>query len=340
MAGKPKILIAESANFSPRALSVLVGIGQVLMADLDRHELKFALKDADILWVRLRHQLDEDLMSCAPRLKVIVSPTTGLNHIDLEAAARRNITVLCLRGETEFLRDIRATAEHTLALMLALMRRLPAATRHVQSGGWNRDLFRGNELCGKTVGVVGYGRLGKLVSRYVQAFEARVIVTDPYVNEPALEPGLKLTPLLRLLREADIVTLHVNLNAETKGFFGQEQFGAMKRGAWFVNTARGELIDEAALLKALKSRQLAGAALDVLNNEPCPNLREHPLVVYSRRHPNLLITPHLGGCTSESMQKTELFMAEKLGELLASKPIFSEVAAREAISSGVAAARG
>jgi len=310
------------------------------MADLDRHELKFALKDADILWVRLRHQLDEDLMSCAPRLKVIVSPTTGLNHIDLEAAARRNITVLCLRGETEFLRDIRATAEHTLALMLALMRRLPAATRHVQSGGWNRDLFRGNELCGKTVGVVGYGRLGKLVSRYVQAFEARVIVTDPYVNEPALEPGLKLTPLLRLLREADIVTLHVNLNAETKGFFGQEQFGAMKRGAWFVNTARGELIDEAALLKALKSRQLAGAALDVLNNEPCPNLREHPLVVYSRRHPNLLITPHLGGCTSESMQKTELFMAEKLGELLASKPIFSEVAAREAISSGVAAARG
>ena len=160
-----------------------------------------------------------------------------------------------------FLRDVRATAEHTLMLMLALLRRAHAAITHVHNGGWNRDLFRGHELHQKTVGVVGYGRLGRIVARYVHAFDARVLAADPHVTSHDVAPEVTLVPLEALLPAADIVTLHVNLDPATVGFFGRAQFAAMKRGAWFINTSRGELVDEVALLEALQQGHLAGAAL-------------------------------------------------------------------------------
>jgi D-3-phosphoglycerate dehydrogenase / 2-oxoglutarate reductase len=136
------------------------------------------------------------------------------------------------------------------------------------------------------------------------------------VDMSAVELGVALVPLLQLLREADLVTLHVNLSDTTQGFFGRQQFAAMKEGAWFVNTARGELVDENALLKALQSGHVAGAALDVLGNELSSGMRDHPLVAYARQHDNLIITPHIGGCTSESMEKTECFLADRLMTLL------------------------
>ncbi len=310
------ILVAEPRGFSHAAAEMLHGLAKVVFAEFDRTALLRAVAEADVLWVRLAHRIDAEVMNAAPRLQVIVTPTTGLNHIDLEEARHRGIKVLSLKGETEFLKDVRATAELTIALILSLLRRIPAATVHVASGGWDRDVLRGRELRGKTAGVVGYGRLGRIVAQYLRAFNMRVLATDPNRDEAVLKGEVHQVELPELLRESDIVTLHVNLSEETRKFFGGEQFGAMKPGAWFINTARGELVDEEAVLDALRSGRLAGAALDVLSDERASGMGHHPLVAYAREHKNLLITPHIGGCTRESMEKTELFLAQKLCAVL------------------------
>ncbi len=312
----PNILVTESQGFSPEAAVLLEQLGPVVWGDLDRPALLAAVAPAEILWIRLRHRIDAEVLAAAPRLTTVVTPTTGLNHIDLEATAQRGIRVLSLRDEKAFLREVRATAEHTLMLMLALLRQAHAAITHVHHGGWDRDLFRGHELHQKTIGVVGYGRLGRIVARYVHAFDAHVLAADPHVMPHDVAPEVTLVPLEELLPAADIVTLHVNLDPATVGVFGRAQFAAMKRGAWFVNTSRGELVDEVVLLEALQQGHLAGAALDVLGDEKATGMAEHPLVAYARRHPNLIITPHIGGGTVESMAKTEYVLARRLTDLL------------------------
>ena len=225
--------------------------------------------------MRLRHRIDRQVFDAASRLKILVSPTTGLNHIDLEEAARRGIQVISLRGEVEFLKDVRATAELTMGLLLSLVRHIPAAVADTRRGSWDRDTFQGRELYGKTAGVVGYGRLGQIVARYLQAFDMRVLVADPDIDPEDLGPGLSRVPLSKLLAESDVVTLHVNLCDDTYGFFGREQFATMRPGGWFINTSRGELIDEQALLDFLQSGHLAGAALDVLCDERSSGMAGH-----------------------------------------------------------------
>jgi D-3-phosphoglycerate dehydrogenase len=318
-----KILVAESAGFAPGAAEVLRGIGELTLADVDRAGLVAGVRDHDVLWVRLRHQVDTDVMDAGTRLRVIVTPTTGLNHIDVDEAQRRGIVVLSLRGETDFLRNVVATAEHTLALMLALLRRVPAARDHVNGGGWDRDRFKGHEVHGKTVGIIGFGRLGKIVAKYVAALGAEVLVTDPVTPQEVDSDAVTVVSIDELLVRADVVTLHVNHTADNDRFFGRSQFARMKRGAWFVNTARGELLDEEALLECLESGHLAGAALDVLRAETSGRLDRRPLVQYARDHDNLIITPHIGGATIESMEKTECFLADRLRELVESMRVFS-----------------
>jgi D-3-phosphoglycerate dehydrogenase len=316
----PNIVVTESQDFSSEAAVLLHQLGPVVWGDMDRPALLTAVGQAEIVWIRLRHRIDAEVLAAAPCLHTIVTPTTGLNHIDLETAEQRGIRVLSLRGEVELLREIRATAEHTLMLMLALLRQGHAAITHVHNGGWNRDLFRGHELHHKTVGVVGYGRLGRIVARYVHAFDAQVLVADPHVAPHEVAPEVTLVPLETLVAAADLVTLHVNLDPETVGFFGRSQIAAMKRGAWFINTSRGELVDEAALLKALQQGHLAGAGLDVLQQETAAGMAAHPLVAYARQHPNLIITPHIGGGTVESMARTEYQLARRLTHLCTAVP--------------------
>jgi D-3-phosphoglycerate dehydrogenase / 2-oxoglutarate reductase len=313
---RPTILCAECADFPGRAAHRLRQVGTLVEADLDRGRLLAAVHQADVLWVRLRHRVDAEMLAAAPRLRIIVTPTTGLNHIDLEEAERRGIRVLALRGETQFLKEIRATAEHTIGLMLALVRHVPAAVEHVKAGGWNRDRFKGAELYGKQIGIIGYGRLGQIVARYLQAFDAELLTSDPVYEPEVMAEWVTRVPLDELLQRVDLVTVHVNLSPETRGFFGRDQFARMKKGAWFVNTARGELIDEGALLDALRAGHLAGAALDVLCDERAEGVGAHPLVAYAREHGHLLITPHIGGCSAESIEKAEMFMAERLLALL------------------------
>jgi D-3-phosphoglycerate dehydrogenase len=313
---KPQILIAEASRFSNRAAALLRGVAELKIGDFDRVELLQAVPGVNILWVRLRNHVDAEVLAAAADLKIIVSATTGLNHIDVAEAERRQIRILSLRGESDFLKQIRATGEHTVGLILALLRHLPSACNHVLRGDWNRDFFWGHELYGKTVGIVGFGRVGRIVADYLKSFEVRLLATDPDARPEVMPPDVTLVPLDELLPQSDIVSLHVNLTEKNQEFFGREQFARIKRGAWFVNTARGELIEESALLDALHSGRLSGAALDVLCDEQAPGMADHPLMAYARSNDNLIITPHIGGCTAESVDKTEVFLAEKLCQLL------------------------
>ncbi len=312
-----QILNAEPGNYSPAAEEILRRLGDVRMLQLDRKGLLESLGQVDVLIVRLANQIDEEVFAAAPKLKAVVSATTGLDHIDLKAAEHHGVIVLSLRGEVEFLRSVPATAELTWGLLLALTRKIPSAFDAVLHGKWDRDRFKGHDLAGKSLGILGLGRIGHIVARYGIAFGMKVLAYDPAPLE--WEGGVeKCSNMGELLGKADIVSIHVPLNASTAGLVGRLELGQMPGGGLLVNTSRGDVVDEAALLAALESGHLAGAALDVLPHERSSELKESPLIRYARTHSNLILTPHIGGATCESMEATEIFMAEKLSSFLKS----------------------
>ncbi len=309
---KPRLLIAESQDFSPRALEILSNEFQVECADLDLAGLKSRIKEFNCLWVRLRNYVDSSLIAAASNLKVIATNTTGLNHIDLTAAAEHGVAVVSLRGEVEFLKSIRATAELTIALTLAVLRKINAAHEHVVAGGWDRVPFKGHEIFEKTVGIVGYGRLGSIVAGYFKAFGAKVLICDPKFAGRRQVDGFEVRELHQLLADSDIVSLHANYTPENEKFFGQREFQSMRANAVFVNTARGELVDELALVEALREQRLGGVALDVISSEHHQGAALPILRQMARKNPNLVLTPHIGGNTFESLSRTEDFLAKKL----------------------------
>ena len=311
-----RILNAESLDYSPVAHEILCGLGILEEADLQRPELLSRLSEIDVLIVRLRNQIDRETLASAPRLKVIVSATTGLDHIDTAYAAERGIEVLSLKGEIDFLRSIPATAEHTWGLLLALIRNLPWAYQSVLQGEWQRDRFRGRDLAGRRLGIAGLGRIGEKIAHYGQVFGMKVAAYDPYRQGWLLDVA-RCPTLEALCRQSEIISLHVPLNDETRGMFGERELSWLPPGALLINTARGAVLDEKALLATLESGQLGGAALDVLSDETAPTRRlTARLVEYARSHSNLLITPHIGGATLDSMHATEIFMARKLGRFV------------------------
>jgi D-3-phosphoglycerate dehydrogenase / 2-oxoglutarate reductase len=312
--GRPAVLIAEPRDFSPRARRILEEAADVRLEAVDGEGLARGMATYDVVWIRLARRITSDVLGSRPRCRILATATTGLDHIDLEACGRLGIRVVSLRGETEFLRSVRATAEHTLALTLALLRRVPAAHAAAIAGEWDRDRFRGGELFEKTVGIVGVGRLGSLIAGYFRALGAQVIGCDPRSDYPH-EAATRIANLHELLARSDIVCLCVNYDASTHRLIGPAEFAAMKRTAMLVNTSRGGVIDEQALLEALQSGRLAGAALDVLDGEPAID-ESHPIVRYAGLHDNVVLTPHLGGNTSESLDKTETFLAGRVVEAL------------------------
>ncbi len=305
-----RALIAEPNDFSPEAVRILQTIAEVELRACRREELPAAFANYDIIWFRLAHPISAAVLGARPRCRVLATAVTGLAHIDLEACQRLGIQVVSLKGETAFLKEVRATAELTVALTLALLRRVPAAAASVLEGKWNRDEFRGTELFGKTVGIVGLGRLGSLVAGYFKAFGCRVVAFDTREDYPE-EQAQRMPTLTDLLRESDIVTLHVDLNPSTQNLMGDTEFELMRSGAILVNTSRGGVVNEAALLAALEIGHLGGAALDVLADEPDvdPN---NPLIRFAEISERLLIVPHIGGNTRESFAKTEVFLANKV----------------------------
>ncbi len=315
-----KILNLEPDDYSAEALAILEKFSHVDTGPLSREELKTSIGSYDILIARLGHKIDKEILEAADNLKAIVTATTGLNHIDTVEAEKRKIRVLSLQGEREFLDTITATAEHTIALILSLIRNIPASCANVLDNHWDRDSFKGIDLANRTIGIIGYGRLGGLVAHYASALGMRVLAHD--VKDMTDTETVKFVSMEELLKSSDIVSLHVLYTPETHHLIDASCFKKIKEGAVFINTARGELVDEQALLKALESGHLAGAALDVIEGENIKNtnwMENDPLICYARKHSNLLITPHIGGATYDSMAKTEIFMANKLQKFIEEK---------------------
>ncbi len=307
-------LITEPQDYSLRALDTYRSLGKVyLWPELKTTEREGILRAANVIVLRLAYKIDKLWLEKMPNLKVIATPTTGLNHVDVAEAKKRGIKVISLRGRTSFLKYIPSTAEKTMTLLLASMRKLPWAFDHVLSGGWDRNLFKGNQLLGKTLGILGFGRLGKIVTRYAKAFGMPVIACDPHLAPKVFERyGVHRVSMEDLFKKSDIVSIHTSLTPETTNLVREKHLRLMKPTAHLINTARGEIIDEQALLKALKKKWLAGVALDVLWNEAGDgsHLKNNPLIAYARQSNNLIIVPHLGGATYEAMAITEDFIAD------------------------------
>lgn len=307
-----RILNAEPLEYSSQAREILLSLGELVEEPLDRAALLACISDFDVLIVRLAHQVDREVLDAGKRLKAIVTATTGLDHIDLAYAASKGICVLSLRGEFAFLQTVSATAEHTWALLLSLLRHIPASFESVRQGDWNRDAFRGHELEGRRLGVLGLGRIGQKVARYGLGFGMTVFAYDPYAVQ-WVDGVTRCASLPELLNLSDVFSIHVPLNKETTGLISQSEIGRLPPGAILVNTSRGEVVDEISLVESLENGALSGAAIDFIPAErDTLKRRSSLLLTYARDHENLLITPHIGGATYESMQKTEIFMAQKL----------------------------
>jgi D-3-phosphoglycerate dehydrogenase / 2-oxoglutarate reductase len=308
-----KLLNAEPGRFSRESVSLLRSRFDYLELPPGRG-LKDHVQDCEIILTKLAFRIDRSIIDAARGLKVIATPTTGLTHIDTEYAESRGICIVSLKGDYTFLKGVTATAELAWGLVLAVARRIPAASRHVAGGAWDRNLFIGAELSGKTLGIVGLGRLGSMVARYAMAFGMHVLATDP-APSCGVPDGVSMTELAGLLAESDVISVHVDLNPRTRAMFGEHEFALMKTSSIFVNTSRGEVVDETALLRALERGHLLGAGLDVLCGELDPEYPIRPdLVEYARTHDTLLITPHLGGATSDSMSKADKRIVELLLE--------------------------
>jgi D-3-phosphoglycerate dehydrogenase len=273
---------------------------------LSRADLLDALREDggwDALVVRSQTRVDAELLAAAaPRLSVVGVASVGIDRIDVEAATRAGVMIVnAPTGNTI------AAAEHTMALMLALLRSIPSADASVRAGEWERARYTGRELRGKTLGVIGLGKIGRAVARRAAGFEMRVIASDPYLTEDqAAEAGAKLVGMAELLHRSDVITVHTPLTAQTRNLLGRAQLEATKPGAFVLNVARGGIVDESALADALTSGHLAGAAVDVYSAEPMAP--DNPL----RAAPNVVLTPHLGASTAEAQDRVGLEMAEQV----------------------------
>lgn len=293
---RPTVLVAEP--LAAEGVDVLRQGGVEIREAFDqpRTALKALLRDADALIVRSKTFVDADMLDDAPSLRVVGRAGVGVDAIDVDAATRHGIVVLNTPDASTL-----ATAEHTLAVMLALCRNIGPGRERVLAGVWSAKGLVGVELAGKTLGVIGLGRIGAAVAARARAFGMTVLAHDAFVSEArASSAGARLVALEELLASADIVTLHAPLTPQTQGMLGASEFAAMKRGARVINCARGGLVDEDALLAALESEHVAGAAVDVIRDEPPPP--EHA-VWRLLRHPRVLATPHLAGSTREAQAR-------------------------------------
>lgn len=281
------------------------GLEVVVNTKLDPKALREALKDADGIVIRSGTQLTAEVLQDQPRLKVIVRAGVGVDNIDVPTATRQGIVVMNTPGGNTV-----STAEHTMALMLALSRNVAKANDSLKGGKWDRNKFTGTQLGGKTLGIVGLGRVGLAVAKRAQGFDMRVIGFDPFLSaDRAAEFGIEsVSPLDDLWGQCDYITLHTPLSAETRDLIGKAELEKMKPGVRIINCARGGLIDEPALAEALTAGKVAGAAVDVFEPEPPPT--DNVLV----NHPLVLVTPHLAASTEEAQISVAVEAARLLSD--------------------------
>ena len=301
----PVVLIAD--KLAQSTVSALGDQVEVRWVDgPDRPKLLEAVADADALLVRSATTVDAEVIAAAPKLKIIARAGVGLDNVDVDAATAAG--VLVVNAPTS---NIHSAAEHALALMLSAARQIPAADATLRDKTWKRSAFNGTELFGKTVGVVGLGRIGQLVAQRLAAFGTHVIAYDPYVPPArAAQLGIELLPLDDVLARADFISVHLPKTKETAGLLGAEALAKTKPGVIIVNAARGGLIDEQALADAIRSGHVRAAGLDVYATEPCT---DSPLFDL----PQAVVTPHLGASTSEAQDRAGTDVAESVKLALA-----------------------
>ncbi|MCG7609267.1 MULTISPECIES: phosphoglycerate dehydrogenase [Mycobacterium] len=287
----PVVLIADKlAESTVAALGDQVEVRWV--DGPDREKLLAAVPDADALLVRSATTVDAEVIAAAPKLKIVARAGVGLDNVDVDAATARG--VLVVNAPTS---NIHSAAEHAMALLLATARQIPAADATLREHTWKRSSFSGVEIFGKTVGVVGLGRIGQLVAQRLAAFGAHIVAYDPYVSQArAAQLGIELLPLDELLGRADFISVHLPKTKETAGLLGKENLAKTKPGVIIVNAARGGLIDEQALADAITSGHVRAAGLDVFSTEPCT---DSPLFEL----PQVVVTPHLGASTAEAQDR-------------------------------------
>lgn len=312
---RPRILVTVPIGHLARTRAILEAAGDVTYADHpSREETARLARDADAIFPNTKTRLDAAILDAAPGLKLICTPSTGTDHIDKPECARRGVQVLSLTKDMHILETITSTAEHAFGLTLNVVRNMPWSFDHVREGGWDYTLFRGRELQGRTVGIVGYGRLGRMYSRFARGFDMKVLAHDPFVK--VADPWVEQVGLDELLRRSEIVTLHVHLTDETRSMVDKTWFDRMN-GAYFINTSRGGLVREADLIAALDSGKVKAAGLDVLDGEIDGDTSAHPLVAYARTHRNVMITPHCGGMSIDGQEKAFTHAAGKLADFFA-----------------------
>jgi len=302
-----KVLISDNLHEAGVAvLEAQPNIEVINRPGLKAEELKEVIKDVDALVIRSATKVTAELIAAAPRLKVVGRAGTGLDNVDIPEASKRGIVVMNTPGGNTI-----TTAEHALSLMMALARNIPQAAHSMREGKWEKKKFQGTELFNKTLGIIGMGRIGSIVADRALGLKMRVLGYDPFINKEVAEKlGVELVSLDDLMARADFITLHTPKTKDTAKLLNKKAFKKMKPGVRIINCARGGLVDEGALLEALKEGKVAGAALDVYETEP-PG-RDFPL----REMPNVICTPHLGASTEEAQANVAVAVCEQIVELL------------------------
>jgi D-3-phosphoglycerate dehydrogenase len=302
-----RVLVTDAVALS--GLGPLVGndvFEIVSVDDSSSREFVSALGTAEALIVRSATKVTREMLSLAPHLKAVGRAGVGVDNVDIPAASQMGIAVFNAPGG-----NTTAAAEMTMALLISVARKIPAAEASLRSGNWDRAAFKGVELRGKTLGLIGAGRIGGEVGIRCRAFEMDVIAYDPYLSPTrADELGIEMVGFEEVIGRGDFISIHVPLTDETKGIIGPDALNQMRPTTFVVNASRGGVVDEAALAKALHNGEIAGAALDVYESEPLPV--DSPL----RDAPNLVLTPHLGASTAEAQVGVATEVAHKIRLLL------------------------
>lgn len=299
------VLNAEPLGYSEEAVYAWKLKGHKYVASSWKEILsKKIFKGVNILIVRLGGRVDREVLNKFPDLETVVSATTGHDHLNIEDIKAQGIRLVSLRGQKKFLTKITATPEHTWGLLLSLVRKIPVANDHVKQGKWERDLFKGHQLQHKTLGIVGLGRIGSKVASYGKSFDMKIQYYDPYVKSSKYK---KCNSLAQLLSTSDIVSIHVHLSSETENLLNERNLQNIRQGAFIVNTSRGKVLNERAVVSLMKSKKIAGVASDVLDSE-LDDISKSQLWKAQQLGYNVIITPHLGGATWESMWECEKFV--------------------------------
>ena len=316
MSTKKFSILCMSAEIGPTSLDPLREIGEVDVREPDRQYLLDHIHEYDAYLPSLKVRIDRELAQrgAAGRLKLIYTPSTGLDHLDLDALEEFGIQMESIRTEYALLDQITSTAELAFTLMLSAARKVPAGHNAAMKGLWARDRYRGHQLSAKTLGVLGVGRLGSMMVDFGRGFRMNVIGCDS--NPRKRIADLEYLEFDEFAARADVITIHIHLTADNEHFLNAERIAKMKDGVILVNTSRGKIIDEEALLAALNSGKIGGFGADVIMGEWRDDLDQHPLIAYAREHDNMTIVPHVGGVTWEAQSMTLRFVAEKMAAVM------------------------